>query len=227
MKRSFIKIGVRNLAIIAFAASLTACETAAMLVLNSTEQTSITVEGDKLFIMGLLNSKTFGQMQKTITDNPQIDTLVFTAMPGSIDDEVTFEMGRWLRAKKLNTHLTAKTVIASGAVDLFLSGSQRTMEAGAQLGVHSWSDGSKEAADYPRDSEEHALNRDYIVDLGVPEDFYWFTIYEAPADAIHWMSQGEVVKYGLLTAPILTEDSSAAIPFKGFAKMRTEILEDD
>jgi beta-lactamase class D len=217
---------LKTAVIISLAVGLAGCETAAMLVLNSTEQTSIAVKGDKLFIMGLLNSKTFGQMQKSLAANPQIETLVFTAMPGSIDDEVTFEMGRWLRAKKLNTHLTAKTVIASGAVDLFLSGSQRTMEAGAQLGVHSWSDGSKEAADYPRDSEEHALNRDYIVDLGVPEDFYWFTIYEAPANAIHWMSQGEVVKYGLLTAPILTSDSSAAIPFKDFAKMRLEILED-
>ncbi len=226
MKHSFIKIGVRNLAIVTFAASLTACETAAMLVLNSTEQTSITVEGDKLFIMGLLNSKTFGQMQKTITANPQIDTLVFTAMPGSIDDEVTFEMGRWLRAKKLNTHLTAKTVIASGAVDLFLSGSQRTMEAGAQLGVHSWSDGSKEAADYPRDSEEHALNLNYIIDMDVPADFYWFTIYEAPADAIHWMSTDEVLKYGLLTTPIKSTDTSGGIPFNNFEEMRLEILED-
>lgn len=218
---------IKNLTLTAAALALTGCETVAMLVLNGTEQTALSVQGDKLYVMDLLNSKTFGQMQQVISANPQVKTLVFTAMPGSIDDETTFEMGRWLRAKGLNTHLTAQTVIASGAVDLFLSGSQRTMEAGAQLGVHSWSDGSREAADFPRDSEEHALNRDYIVDLGVTEDFYWFTIYEAPADEIYWMSQGEIVKYGLLTAPIQTSDSSAGVPFKDFIKIRKEILESD
>lgn len=202
------------------------CETAAMLALNSTEQTSLSVQGDKLYLMDLLNSKTFGQMQKTIAANPQVDTLVFTAMPGSIDDDVTFEMGRWLRTKNLNTHLTAQSVIASGAVDLFLSGVNRTMENGARLGVHSWSDGSKDAAEYPKDSQEHVLNRDYIVDMEVPEDFYWFTIYEAPATAIHWMSDSEVLKYGLLTAPIITGDTSNNIPFKTFEKQRLDILND-
>ncbi|MEP3891026.1 MAG: hypothetical protein ABJN69_11215 [Hellea sp.] len=204
---------------------LASCETAAILVLNSTEKTTLSVQDDKLYVMNLLNSKTFGQMQKTIAANPQVDTLVFTAMPGSIDDEVTFEMGRWLRAKKLNTHLTAQSVIASGAVDLFLSGVNRTMENGAKLGVHSWSDGFKEAAEFPQHSPEHMLNRDYIVDMGVPDAFYWFTIYEAPADAIHWMSQSEILKHGLITAPIISGDTSSDIPFKDFEKQRLDILE--
>lgn len=226
-----MKRQLRKIALSAFTSAtllgLAGCQTIAISMLNRAEVTSIAVEGEKLYIMDLLNSKTFGQMQDTINLNPQVTTLVFTAMPGSIDDEVTFEMGRWLKAKGLNTHLTSESVIASGAVDLFLSGTERTMEAGAKIGVHSWSDGSKEAADYPRDSKEHALNRDYIVDMGVPEDFYWFTIYEAPADEIHWMSQGEIVKHRLLTTPIRTDDSSATIPFEHFTKMRLEVLKAD
>lgn len=212
---------------VAIAGGVTACETATILMLNTIPVTSLQVEGDKLYVMDILNSKTFGQMKAIIEENPQVETLVFTAMPGSIDDETTFAMGRWLREQGLNTHLTAKSAIASGAVDLFLSGVERTMEDGAQLGVHSWGDGSRQASDYPKSSPEHDLNKSYIVDMGVPEDFYWFTIYEAPADKISWMTQEDVIKYGLLTQPMLAEDTSGAIPFSNFNEMRLDILEDN
>ena len=101
------------------------------------------------------------------------------------------------------------------------------MEDGAKIGVHSWDDGSKEAADFPRDSKEHDLNKDYIVAMNVPEEFYWFTIYEAPADAIHWMSNAEINKYKLLTAPIMDADTSQDMrPFADFAENRKEVLEE-
>jgi len=208
-----------------FTGGLSACETAAILMMNASPVTSLHVEGEKLYVMDLLNSKTFDQMKNVVEKNPQVDTLIFTAMPGSIDDETTFAMGRWLRKQKLNTHLTAKSAIASGAVDLFLSGVERTMEEGAQLGVHSWSDGSKEAADYPRNSQEHDLNKSYIVDMGVPADFYWFTIYEAPADKISWMTEADITKYNIITQPIQKVNTSKKIPFDGFGKLRMEILE--
>ncbi|MEE9347660.1 MAG: hypothetical protein V3U82_05660 [Robiginitomaculum sp.] len=212
--------------LIASTLGLSACETVMIGALNMAEMTQLEVKGDTLYVANLLNSQTFDQMRAVIGDNPQVKTLVFTAMEGSIDDETTFAMGRWIREQGLNTHLTARSVIASGAVDLYLSGSHRTMERGAMIGVHSWSDGSKEAADYPRDSKEHALNRDYIIAMGVPEDFYWFTIYEAPADAIHWMSEPEVLKYQLPTTAISNDDTSGAIIFDNFEEMRAEILED-
>ncbi len=205
---------------------LAACESALIGMLNFAEVTKLEVKNDKLYIADLLNSKTFGQMQRVIADNQQVNTLVFTAMEGSIDDDTTFKMGRWIRKQGLNTHLTAQSVIASGAVDLYLSGAVRTMERGAQLGVHSWSDGSKEAADFPRDSREHQLNKTYIVDMGVPEEFYWFTIYKASADAIHWMSEAEITKHKLTTTPISNNNTAPAIPFVNYEQMRTAILQD-
>ena len=213
-------------AAIVSAIGLSACEALLIGKMNMTEITRFEVKGDKLYVAELLNSKTFGQIQRVVGDNPQVKTLVFTAMEGSIDDETTFKMGRWIRKQGLSTHLTARSVIASGAVDLYLSGVNRTMEDGAKLGVHSWSDGIKEAADFPRDSKEHALNKDYIVAMDVTEDFYWFTIYEAPADSIHWMTNAEITKYGLATAPFLKGDSAADIPFEDFEQMRASILED-
>ena len=62
--------------------------------------------------------------------------------------------------------------------------------------------------------------------MNVPEEFYWFTIYEAPADAIHWMSHTEINKYKLLTAPIMDTDTSKNIPFAEFADTRKEVLEE-
>jgi len=225
-----VKILLKKIALATIAGSLTlglaSCGTAEIIFLNSTKRTTLSVEGDKLYVMDLLNSKSFGQMQETIAANPQVNTLVFTAMPGSVDDEVTFEMGRWLRKQKLDTHLTAQSVIASGAVDLFLSGVNRTMEDGAKLGVHSWASGSKEAADFPRYAEEHQLNKDYIVAMDIPELFYWFTIYEAPADSMHWMTHDEILKYKLLTAPISSADTSGDIPFEKFEEKRSDFLTD-
>ncbi|MEM9600614.1 MAG: hypothetical protein AAF926_06300 [Pseudomonadota bacterium] len=226
MKRETIRRGGRVALIMALSAGLSACTTAMILMLNQVELTELTADGDQLYIMGELNSKSFAQVQTAISEHPEIDTLVFTAMPGSLDDETTFAMGRWLREEGLNTHLTARSVIASGAVDLYLSGVSRTMEQGAQLGVHSWGYGSKEATDFPKDDPAHELNKSYIVDLGVPEEFYWFTIHQAPADAIYWMNEDEVARFGLTTEPISDADRSDDIPFTDFEAKRHDILSD-
>ena len=216
---------IKSIALLFTAGTLSACTTAAVLMMNTMKLTQLQTKDNAIYVMSELNSKTFKQMKQVTAANPSIDTLIFTAMPGSLDDETTFAMGRWLREQKFNTHLTAKSVIASGAVDLYLSGVNRTMEKGAKIGVHSWSDGSKEAADFPKDHKAHQLNLNYIVDMDVPGDFYWFTIYQAPADDIYWMNDDEVMTYGLTTAPITNMDSSSRIPFENFEKARIEILE--
>ncbi len=195
--------------------------------LNKSDLTQAAIEGDRLYLMGELNSRTPEKIKAIVEDNPQIETIVLTAMPGSLDDEATFPFARWLREKGLKMHLLSDSVIASGAVDLFLSGVERTMEEGAQLGVHSWSDGSREAADFPREDEEHRFNADYIDAMLGSEDFYWFTIYAAPADRVHWMTGTEVKRYGLLTAPV-QPPSNDPTPFgDDFREARLDILSDD
>jgi len=98
--------------------------------------------------------------------------------------------------------LIATSQIDSGGVDLFLAGVERTMQDGARIGVHSWSDGTNDATDFPRDSLEHDQNRQYIEDMVGSDDFYWFTIEAAPASSIYEMTNDEIVRFGLLTAPI-------------------------
>ncbi len=175
---------------------------ATMYIMNHRDLTQTEVHRERLYIAGDLNAATPAKIKRVLTANPGVTTLVLTAMPGSLDDEALFPFASWIRSRGLNTHLTSRSVIASGAVDLFLAGTKRTMEKGAILGVHSWSDGDRQASDFPRGDDAHRMNADYIAAMLGKEDFYWFTIFAAPADGMHWMTQAEIDDHGLLTEPV-------------------------
>ena len=83
-------------------------------------------------------------------------------VPGSINDEWNVQTCRLLHNRGMNTHLLSLSKISSGGVDLFISGNQRTIEDGAQVGVHSWSEGNKDGADYPKNSVEHQMFLDFF-----------------------------------------------------------------
>ncbi|WP_051251787.1 hypothetical protein [Psychrilyobacter atlanticus] len=174
----------------------------AMTYLNLKTTTKLEVKDKNLYIDGIINEKTYDQFVKILNDNPQIETLIEGDVPGSIDDDTMIKLAYFVRKKGLNTKILSNSDINSGGVDLFLAGVERTMEKGAKIGVHSWSDGEKDAAEYPVGSPEHEANRKYIEIMLGSDDFYWFTIYAATADSIHQMTEEEITKYRLLTQPI-------------------------
>lgn len=180
-------------------AMLSGCQQLQILVMNQQTLTEFKVDGNKLFMQGIINSQTLEQFEEIYSAHPKIDTLVELKVDGSIDDDTMIALAYRVRELGLNTHLTSTSEINSGGVDLFLAGVTRTMEAGAKIGVHSWSDGTKEAKEYPRNAPEHEQNRRYIEVMLGEDAFYWFTIYAAPADDIYIMSNEEVLQYGLLT----------------------------
>ena len=200
---------------------VTSCMQLETMLENGLDLTKVAVHNDKAYLMGEFNSQSYDKIKSVIDQNPEIKTIVLTINPGSLDDETTFKLARYIRRKKLNTHLINQSVIASGAVDLFLSGVNRTIEQGAKLGVHSWSDGVKQAKDYPRDHEVHDFNATYIKDMIGDDDFYWYTIYSAPADAVYWMKDEEIIQYKLLTQPFLAASNDMtpfADEFKAYRK---------
>ncbi len=159
------------------------------------------IDGTTATVEGTLGSVTFAQVEAIIAQRPDVDTLVMQHVPGSINDDVNVETGRMIRAAGWNTFVPADGEIASGGVDLFCAGVGRAIEPGAQLGVHSWSDGTMDGADYPPDDPAHASQLAYFTEmLGDPlgPDFYWFTLSAAPADDIHWMTEEEIATYQLL-----------------------------
>ena len=200
MKRRYWALGAGAL-VTAGACSTGLWEVPAIAVMNLTERTEFVVQGDTLLMSGEINSKTLDQFEAIIAANAQITTLRELVVPGSLDDDTMIALAYRVRALGLNTELVADSEIYSGGVDLFLAGVERRAERGATVGVHSWSDGVNDAADFPRDSSEHEQNRKYIEDMLGADEFYWFTIYAAPADGMHEMSDAEIVEYGLLTGP--------------------------
>ena len=173
-----------------------------ILLLNQIPLTEFEVRGEDLIMNGDINSQTYDQFEQIMRDHPQITTLVEEVVSGSIDDDTMIKLAYRVRELGLNSKLLSHSQIDSGGVDLFLAGVERTMERGAHIGVHSWSDGFREAADFPRGAVEHEQNRKYVEDMLGQDDFYWFTIEAAPAAGIHVMSEEEINAYGLLTQPI-------------------------
>ena len=191
-------------AIAAFLAmSLSGCVDADDEALNYVDLTEFAAEGDQLLMSGPINSRTYAQFIKAMNANPDVATLTLLDVPGSLDDETMIRLGYEVRRRGLNTHLKRDSEIYSCGVDLFLAGVERTMERGAVIGVHSWDDGEREGADYPRGAPEHEANRGYIEAMIGADAFYWFTLEAAPADDIHVMSAGEIARFGLLTAPVI------------------------
>jgi len=180
----------------------------ALLVSACAQQTRTTLEvdGDRLFLLGTFDHGTYRAVLDTLDAHPEVDTLVFTANGGSIDDECTLELGREIRRRGINTHLIRGGVLASGGVSLFLAGAERTVEAAPLLGVHSWQHCSqsgdqpptcKDATDYPAGDEQHLLHQSYISEMLGSDAFYWQSIRAAPSGSIHWLTDADLEEFGL------------------------------
>ncbi|MEM7297743.1 MAG: alpha/beta hydrolase [Bacteroidota bacterium] len=157
------------------------------------------VNDTTLSLNGVINNNTLNAFNEALRQNPNTKLLIFKEAPGSEDDETNLQVGRKLHSEGLNTHVENNGFIASGAVDLFLAGTKRTLGLSARVGVHSWSDGTNEATDFPQDAEEHQFFIKYYTDIGMSqqlaEDFYFFTINAAPAADVHWMTEAELDLY--------------------------------
>ncbi len=161
------------------------------------------VDGSVLHVSGTLDSSAHDRFLDTIEDHPGITRLHLGLIDGSSDDEANMPLYHAVRDMGLETFLSAHSEVYSGGADLFISGKTRRMERGAVIGVHSWSDGTRDAADFPKDAPEHALHLALTKKMLGSEDWYWFTIQAAPAEGMHTMTEAEIQEYGLLTGPII------------------------
>lgn len=157
------------------------------------------VRGDLLFVKGVVNGESERETVALLDGAPGVRTVVLTMVLGSADDETNVALGRRLRNGGITTYLPAAGLVASGGTDLFLSGSRRIVERGALVGVHSWASPFGDGDEVPRDDPRHRLYLDYYRDMGIPEEFYWFTLEAAAPDSIHWMTEAEMARYRIFT----------------------------
>lgn len=154
-------------------------------------------------VNGVIGSNTPQHWDNYIAAFPATNMIIMQDCPGSEDDAANIEASRKIKDHGVAIHLTASSEIASGAVDMFLAGTVRTMEAGSKIGVHAWSNGSEDATAFPVGHAEHQLYIDYYLEMGFSQEdaeaFYYFTIEAAPSESIHWMTTEEIDQYKLLT----------------------------
>ena len=161
---------------------------------------------DSLYMKGVIYSGSYDDLTKILNNYPTVTTLVMEEVPGSIDDVINLKVSKEIRKKGINTYIPEDGWVASGGTDMFLAGKQRHIATSARLGVHSWADFEKTAIDYPKDDPAHIIYLDYYEDMGIPSDFYWYTLEAAPADDIHWMTPIEINTYKVITNTLNLEE---------------------
>lgn len=161
---------------------------------------STEVAGDVAYLSGVLDSDLVERLSDLIKENPNVTDLVLVDIHGSFDQQATMEGARLIRRLGLNTQIAPTGFVLSGGVDLFLGGVERRIGAGAGVGVHAWSDGTKiQAANLDPMDPVHATYVNFYLEMGVPERFYWFSLEAAPEDRVYFLSPEEVYDYQLVT----------------------------
>ncbi len=160
------------------------------------------VEGETAFMYGVIDHTTPEVVQALVDEHPEVTRIVMVDVPGSDDDPANLKASRLVRENGLTTVVPSNGVIASGGVDFFTAGKTRVVEACGKLGVHSWNEDGPDGEiilgnEVPRNHESHKMFLDFYREMGIPEEFYWFTLDAAPSQRIHWMSDEEIVLYGL------------------------------
>ena len=159
------------------------------------------VEGSKAYGYGYTDGRSQGVVRQLLRDHPEVETLVLVNMPGTRDVTSNTRLARDIRRAGLDTELRADSRIASGAVDLFLAGVDRTVECGAMIGVHAWGSSGFDAQDVRWDNHR-SYARDFLSDMGVDPNFYDFRTQSAGSDSIHWMSVEEINRWGVASRPL-------------------------
>lgn len=179
---------------------------------------------------GYINSTTPSVVNTFIANYPNVTTLVFMQVPGSADDDANLEASQTLRNKGYKHYLPAvdayneDAFIASGGVDMFVGGVVRVADVRAEVGVHSWGDGTADATDYPVGHANHLPYINYYVNMGFTqqeaEDFYYFTIYAAPSSGIHNMTEAELEQYGIRTCTYSSTPTYSVIQNRNFLEAK-------
>lgn len=162
------------------------------------------IDGEIARMYGVIDHTTPQRVHELVTDNPEVTTIMMMDVPGSADDPANLSASRMVREHGLRTVIPSNAVVASGGVDFFLAGEERWVETCAKLGVHSWDEDAEDGSlllgnEVPRDHPIHTMFLDYYAEMGIPADFYWFTLEAAPSERIHWMSDEEILRYEMVT----------------------------
>lgn len=158
------------------------------------------VEEDIAYVSGILNNNSTEAVRQLINEHPNVRTLALVDIEGSLDQQETMQAARLIRLLELDTHIVRTGYVASGGVDFFLGGVNRTIDAGAGVGVHSWLDNTGVDPDELNLADPiHATYVNFYLEMGIPERFYWFSLNAAPPERVYYLSPEEIYDFSLVT----------------------------
>ena len=131
-----------------------------------------------------------------LSAHPGLEVLEMIEAPGTEHDIANLAVGRRIREAGLRTHVPRGGSVRSGAVELFLAGTTKSMEDGAEFAVHSWLDmKGREPDDFAEDHPANRLYLDYYVEMGMSEararEFYAMT-NSVPHHSALWLGAAEM-----------------------------------
>ena len=147
-------------------------------------------------MVGSTNRHSPRDFDAMLRDFPGIETLEMVEAPGTSNDIANLAVGRKIRAHGIATHVPRGGSVRSGAVELFLAGTHRTIADGATFAVHAWLDNhGREATDFAPGHPAHRLYLDYYREMGLSaeqaERFYAMTNSVPHAEAL-WLSSDDM-----------------------------------
>ncbi|WP_371397727.1 hypothetical protein [Fretibacter rubidus] len=163
---------------------------------------SFRVVGNVAYGNGYTDTDSARVVRNLVNEHPSVTQLILQRMSGTRNADANLKIARDIRNFNLATHLEADSYIASGAVDLFLAGTQRSMDCGAKIGVHSWgltgADGRFSPETMGSDSRKRIQER-FLRDMGLDPAFYVFTRDAAGPNEIYILTAEDIARFGILT----------------------------
>jgi hypothetical protein len=156
---------------------------------------SFAAEGTRLIMTGVIDDDTIDKLDDAVDDHPDATTIVMRNVAGSENPDVNLALARDLRRRGLSTYVAAGDRVGPGATDVLIGGLHRIAERGASVGVKSWGDKDKAAADLPLSDEAHNRHLEFYREMGIHEEFYWFSLRAARPDGVEWMSEVDMFRF--------------------------------
>ncbi len=157
------------------------------------------IDGKHAALVGATDVRSPADFAAMLAAYPSLEVIEFLDAPGTSHDLANLKVGRAIRAAGLATHIPAGGSARSGAVELFLAGTRRTVDPGALFAVHSWRDAlGREPADFAADAPENRLYLDYYGEMGMSAEqaraFYAMT-NSVPHAGARWLKGTEMAAW--------------------------------
>lgn len=126
------------------------------------------IDANRAALMDVTDARSPAAFAAMLAAYPQISELEMIDCPGTLDDVENLKLGRMIRAKGVATHVPSGGSVRSGAVELFLAGTRRIADPGAEFAVHAWEDeNGRQPDDFAKDAPVNLAYIAYYREMGM------------------------------------------------------------